>query len=65
MELAAQNNKNNNDTNPEEGRLSKAELKRLPIFRKGDDPESFITLFERACEDFDMRGLECMIVASW
>ena len=45
-------------------KLSKEDLKRSPVFRKGDDPESFMIMFERACEDFEVRGSECMIVKS-
>ena len=65
LELAAQaNNNNNNDgrANSEERHLSKADLKRFPVFRKGDCPESFMMMFERACEDFEVRESERMIV---
>ena len=64
LELAAQANNNNNNGQPnsDERHLSKADLKRFPVFRKGDDPESFMIMFERACEDFEVRGSERMMV---
>ena len=63
LEVQANNNNNNNGRDDSEGRqLSKADLKRFPVFRKGDDPESFLVMFERACEDLCVRESERMIV---
>ena len=52
----------NRGANSEGSQLSKADLKKFPIFRKGDDPESFLVMYERACEDFQVRESEKMII---
>ncbi|XP_078246217.1 uncharacterized protein LOC144588073 [Pogona vitticeps] len=60
LELMNQNNNNNRDS--EGGQLSKADLKKFPVYHKGDCPEVFFSLVERAFVDFSVRETEKMTI---
>ncbi|XP_078233523.1 uncharacterized protein LOC144583518 [Pogona vitticeps] len=60
LELMNQNNNNNRDS--EGGQLSKADLKKFPVYHKGDCPEVFFSLVERAFVDFSVRDTEKMTI---
>ncbi|XP_078250153.1 uncharacterized protein LOC144589430 [Pogona vitticeps] len=60
LELVNQNNNNNRDS--EGGQLSKADLKKFPVYHKGDCPEVFFSLVERAFVDFSVRETEKMTI---
>ncbi|XP_078233694.1 uncharacterized protein LOC144583559 [Pogona vitticeps] len=57
-------NNNNNEGNPGngEGSLSKTDLKKFPVYHKGDCPEVFFSLVERAFVDFSVRETEKMTI---
>ncbi|XP_078239043.1 uncharacterized protein LOC144585766 [Pogona vitticeps] len=57
LEMASLNSNNSNSTN--EG-ISK--IKKFPQFKKGDCPESFLILFERACWDYGVTEQERMLI---
>ncbi|XP_078242242.1 uncharacterized protein LOC144586942 [Pogona vitticeps] len=60
LELMNQNNNNNRDS--EGGQLSKTDLKKFPVYHKGDCPEVFFSLVERAFVDFSVRETEKMTI---
>ncbi|XP_078243526.1 uncharacterized protein LOC144587342 [Pogona vitticeps] len=60
LEMMNQNNNNNRDS--EGGQLSKADLKKFPVYHKGDCPEVFFSLVERAFVDFSVRETEKMTI---
>ncbi|XP_078237133.1 uncharacterized protein LOC144584609 [Pogona vitticeps] len=60
LELVNKNNNNNRDS--EGGQLSKADLKKFPVYHKGDCPEVFFSLVERAFVDFSVRETEKMTI---
>ncbi|XP_078245873.1 uncharacterized protein LOC144587973 [Pogona vitticeps] len=60
LELMNQNNNNNRDS--EVGQLSKTDLKKFPVYHKGDCPEVFFSLVERAFVDFSVRETEKMTI---
>ncbi|XP_078243510.1 uncharacterized protein LOC144587340 [Pogona vitticeps] len=60
LELMNKNNNNNRDS--EGGQLSKADLKKFPVYHKGDCPEVFFSLVERAFVDFSVRETEKMTI---
>ncbi|XP_078248376.1 uncharacterized protein LOC144588813 [Pogona vitticeps] len=60
LEMMNQNNNNNRDS--EGGQLSKADLKKFPVYHEGDCPEVFFSLVERAFVDFSVRETEKMTI---
>ncbi|XP_078250271.1 uncharacterized protein LOC144589471 [Pogona vitticeps] len=65
LEIMSRNsNNNNNEGNPGngEGSLSKTDLKKFPVYHKGDCPEVFFSLVERAFVDFSVRETEKMTI---
>uniref|UniRef100_A0ABM5G4M8 Integrase catalytic domain-containing protein n=1 Tax=Pogona vitticeps TaxID=103695 RepID=A0ABM5G4M8_9SAUR len=60
LEMMNQNNNNNRDS--EGGQLSKTDLKKFPVYHKGDCPEVFFSLVERAFVDFSVRETEKMTI---
>uniref|UniRef100_A0ABM5G5P2 SCAN box domain-containing protein n=1 Tax=Pogona vitticeps TaxID=103695 RepID=A0ABM5G5P2_9SAUR len=60
LEMMNQNNNNNRDS--EVGQLSKTDLKKFPVYHKGDCPEVFFSLVERAFVDFSVRETEKMTI---
>ncbi|XP_078241957.1 uncharacterized protein LOC144586866 [Pogona vitticeps] len=60
LEMMNLNNNNNRDS--EGGQLSKADLKKFPVYHKGDCPEVFFSLVERAFVDFSVRETEKMTI---
>uniref|UniRef100_A0ABM5GQE4 SCAN box domain-containing protein n=1 Tax=Pogona vitticeps TaxID=103695 RepID=A0ABM5GQE4_9SAUR len=60
LEIMNQNNNNNRDS--EVGQLSKTDLKKFPVYHKGDCPEVFFSLVERAFVDFSVRETEKMTI---
>ncbi|XP_078248425.1 uncharacterized protein LOC144588834 [Pogona vitticeps] len=60
LEMMNQNNNNNRDS--EVGQLSKTDLKKFPVYNKGDCPEVFFSLVERAFVDFSVRETEKMTI---
>ena len=62
LELMNQNNNNNMNSSTVEGQLSKADLKKFPVYKKGDCPEIFFSLYERTCTDFSIKESEKMTI---
>ena len=59
LELTALNQNNNNSATE---KISKRDLKKFPQFRKGDNSEAFLVLFERACWDYEIKESEKTIL---